>query len=309
MIGAVKISVLMPAYNASRYIAAAIESVQKQTFRDWELIVVDDASQDNTGKIVELLAEADSRITLIRQEKNGGVADALNAGLSVCSGEYVARHDADDLSAAQRFDLQVSYLDSHSSVGMIGASFWFMAEDGEILCSQVMPENVPAKSSALLEGCLFCHGSVMVRKALVVDMGGYDASYACEDYELWLRMNQRVPMANLRQPLYYLRLHSASVSTVGCEKIEADAIRAAAAYGRSANKATLTASQRASRIFCVWARAYLLKFRFSEAFSILSFVGECGGVLGAKVFFAKVVCKIALFFQNRVLSVFIKAAA
>ena len=115
-----KISVIMPAYNAEQYISEAIESILGQTFADFEFIIIDDGSSDSTSGIIA--SYKDSRIRYFRNEKNLGIVGALNRGLALAAGEYIARMDADDISLPERFQTQCAYMEKHPDVGVCGTA-------------------------------------------------------------------------------------------------------------------------------------------------------------------------------------------
>ena len=117
-----KISVLMSAYNSEKYISESIESILNQTFKDFEFIIINDGSSDNTAKIIQKYAEKDERIRFINSKQNQGIIAALNPGFSMCRGEYIARMDSDDISLPKRFEKQIEYMDKHSECGVLGTS-------------------------------------------------------------------------------------------------------------------------------------------------------------------------------------------
>lgn len=187
------ITVLLPVYNAERTVRAAIESILTQTEPDFELLVVDDGSTDGTPAILEALAASDPRMRLVRQA-NAGIASALNAGLALARGRYVARMDADDLSLPTRLERQRATLDAHPEVGLVSCLVAHHAPDGQEatgyawhvdwLNQLVTPEAI---ARARFVESPIAHPSVMFRSALVDAHGGYREGPFPEDYELWLR--------------------------------------------------------------------------------------------------------------------------
>ena len=127
-----KISVIMPAYNAEKYIKEAIDSILSQTFQDFELIVLNDCSKDSTEQII--LSYTDDRVVYLKNEVNMGVAATLNRGLAVAGGEYIARMDADDISHPERFRKQARYLDAHPEVAVLGSNLECFNDDG-VICT------------------------------------------------------------------------------------------------------------------------------------------------------------------------------
>jgi len=204
-------SVLMSVFNGAEFLAASLDSVLAQTFGDFEFIIIDDGSTDRSAEIVA--GYSDPRIVLIRQE-NRGIAAALNRGLELARGEYIARQDADDISLPERFAREVRFLDTHPDVAVLGTGAMLIDSDGRPF-SRFMPftrhEQIVKE---LLRGvCLLMHGSVMIRREAILEVGGYRRIFShAQDVELWLRMSARYRLANLREVLYYYRRHDESVT-------------------------------------------------------------------------------------------------
>ena len=206
-----RISVLMPVYNGEAYLRPAIESILMQTCTDFEFIVVDDGSTDSTPKILN--DYADPRILRLRNERNEGLVPSLNRGLAAASGEYVARQDADDISAPTRFARQADFLDTHPTVGLVGS--WHLLIDASGYGSAVVQtptENCITQEQLFYKNC-FCHGSTMIRRECFSRVGTYREEFnLAEDWDLWLRIGERYELANLPEPLYQYRLVLTSVS-------------------------------------------------------------------------------------------------
>jgi len=203
-----KISVIMSVYNSEKYLREAIESVLNQTFTDFEFIIVNDGSTDNSPKIIK--SHNDERIRIINNEKNIGLTKSLNKALKQGKGEYIARQDADDVSLPNRFEMQVKYLESHPEVVLLGTSFYLIDETGEITKKYVVLAKPTIKD--LIKENQFSHGSVMVKKEIVDKLGGYNELFRySQDYELWLRIAECYEVRNLRQILYKLRSHNENI--------------------------------------------------------------------------------------------------
>lgn len=180
-----QISVVMPVYNGEQFVAKAVESILNQTFNDFELIIIDDKSTDNSVKIIKSFD--DSRIKLIQNERNFGIATSLNKGIKYARGQYIARMDADDISYPNRLEEQISFLEKNPGVSVLGTYASLFDEDGRIWGNHRRPV-VPTLRDWLW-GSQVIHASVMMRKQDVQDAGGYDSrTYRVEDYDLWLRM-------------------------------------------------------------------------------------------------------------------------
>lgn len=200
------VSVVMPARNAGATVARAVASIQGQTFRDWELVALDDGSKDATRFILIEMAQLDPRIRVLRTK--AGIAGALNAGVAAAAGEFVARMDADDECASDRLEKQVAFLQAHPDVGVVGSRVAFggdrAAAEGYALHvdwvnSLLTPEEIHL--NRFVESP-FAHPSVMFRRALVHEHGVYRDGDFPEDYELWLRwMDAGVQMAKLPESL------------------------------------------------------------------------------------------------------------
>ena len=205
-----RVSVVMSVYNGEKYLAGAIRSILAQTFTDFEFIIIDDGSTDGSRAIIQRLE--DPRIRLIAQE-NWGLAAALNRGIGLARGAYMARMDADDISAPTRLAEQVDFLDAHPEIGMVGSSFHQIDEAGRVTAlTPVLTTNEEIQCH-LLEQNWFCHGSVMVRRECLDEAGGYDETFtSAQDYDLWLRISEAYQVANLSKPLYRWRLSPEGVT-------------------------------------------------------------------------------------------------
>lgn len=208
-----RVSVLMPVYNGEKYISDAIESVLKQTYTDFEFIIVNDCSTDNTENIIK--EYSDDRIKLITNEKNSGVAKSLNNAVKYCNGEYIARMDADDISLPERFEKQVRFLDDDQNIGVVACNTMTFCGD-KIINEKGWSNTEPDKIKVdLLFACAIAHPSVMIRKSALENVGVYDEEYnGIEDYELWCRISEKYGIACLPDVLFKYRIHEAQVSRI-----------------------------------------------------------------------------------------------
>jgi glycosyltransferase involved in cell wall biosynthesis len=187
------ISILLPVYNDARYVARAVTSIQRQTFDDWELLLLNDGSTDSSPALIDSLALTDPRIKPVHLPHRG-IAGSLNAGIQRAKGRYVARMDADDISHALRLALQKDYLDERPDVCAVGckirifprtnASMGMLAYEAW-LNSVITPEEIGRE--IFVESPLV-HPSVMVRKEILESVNGYRHD-GPEDYDLWLRLH------------------------------------------------------------------------------------------------------------------------
>ncbi len=205
------ITVLLPVYNGAGYLKDAVTSVLGQSFRDFELLIIDDGSTDETPSIIERFD--DQRVRYVRHELNRRLIATLNEGLAMAKGKYVARMDADDVCHPKRLEMQERFLEAHPDVGVVGTAV--RSTDGEGRYGPVyrFPERHDVIMWALSFVCPLAHPSVMMRRNLVLSAGGYAASALhAEDYDLWERLSTGTRFANLPQALLNLRKHDASLT-------------------------------------------------------------------------------------------------
>jgi len=183
------ISVVMPVFNASRYLASAIESVRQQSFSDWELLCIDDGSSDGSRELVQDFVSRDSRIRLVACPHRGIVA-TLNEGVRLCRAEFIARLDADDLALPNRFQLQLDYLRRAPTLAMMGGAYQTIDAGDCVWKTQYPPQSSAEIRLALQHSNCIAHSSVMIRREILERFQGpYRAHFPlAEDYDLWLRM-------------------------------------------------------------------------------------------------------------------------
>lgn len=203
----------MPAYNAERYIALAIDSILHQTFSEFEFIIVDDASTDATPEIIRRFAAQDERITTFRNETNQNLCVTLNRALDAASGEYVARMDADDWSYPDRLQKQVAFMDVNPDVVISGGSM--------VVCDEELEEKNVRRyhltdseiRRKLFRYSPFSHPTIIFRTEAARRVNGFDpALFSAEDYDFYFRIGTQGLFANLNDTLVKLRTHSGSIS-------------------------------------------------------------------------------------------------
>lgn len=208
-----RVTVLLPAYNAARHLRDALESLLGQTFAEFELVVVNDGSTDSTVEI--LRSCSDPRIRVVENPANLGLAASLNRGLSIARAELVARMDADDVAHPRRLERQVAHLDAHLDVALLGTQAWLIDERGACRGEIAHGRGHDAIRWELLLDNAFLHTSVMFRRGVVQELGGYDESFHYgEDFDLWSRLvhSGRWRASNLGERLVESRLHGASMT-------------------------------------------------------------------------------------------------
>ncbi len=206
-----RVSVVMSVYNGARHLEEALAAIMGQTFADFEFLVVDDGSDDETPQI--LAAANDPRLRVIRQQRAGLTCSLIKA-VNLARGEYVARQDADDVSEPRRLAMEVAFLDSHPKVAIVGSAVDAVNDAGRKLCDWSYPtghEALVAELNRLLSP--LPHSTIMFRRATVLGVGGYRAIFRkAQDYDLLLRVAERHRLASLPEQLCRLRLSGGSVT-------------------------------------------------------------------------------------------------
>jgi len=204
------LTVLMPVRNGAAFVGQAVQSILVQTFRDFEFLIVDDASTDATPQL--LARYNDPRIRVVRNDERLKLAGSLNRGMELARGRYIARMDADDIALPSRLAVQVKFMERHADIGICGA--WARAFGGgraQTTAPPAQPEELKAFS---LFYCPFSHPSVVMRRELIErhDLR-YDVDYyPTEDYELWSRALKCFPCANIPRVLVRYRSHGESMT-------------------------------------------------------------------------------------------------
>jgi len=206
-----RVTVIMPVYNAERYVSEAIDSILTQTFTDFEFIIIDDGSTDGSPDIIGQYE--DKRIRFIRKPRNEGLVSALNLGIELALGEYIARMDADDIALPERLEKQVAFLDSHPDVVVVGTKAWRIDPAGKIIESMISVTRWEDVHRYLRSGAnRLIHSSVMMRTEIVRKIGGYREQFPhAEDIDLWLRILEHGKICNLPEKLMLYRSNSSGV--------------------------------------------------------------------------------------------------
>ena len=208
------ISVILPVFNAARYLRAAVESTLAQTTREIEIIAVDDGSCDDSFAILQQTARLDSRIHVLTRP-NTGIVGALNDGLALARGDWVARMDGDDWAHPSRFEKQLCYLQVHPECVAVGTHAWIMDKRGASVDRFTPPTDHEGIMAQLLRGngAALLHPSVMFKRSALEAAGGYDPKFCkAEDLDLYFRLGQLGRFANLPETLMRYRLHPASTN-------------------------------------------------------------------------------------------------
>ncbi|ODS33741.1 MAG: glycosyltransferase family 2 [Candidatus Scalindua rubra] len=203
-----KVTVYIPTHNYDRYIDKAIQSVLKQTMTDWELIVIDDGSTDNTIETISKY-KTHPKIRIIEQD-NKGLNVTNNIALRLSNGKYIMRLDADDYLDENILLVLSNILDEKPDIGLVYPDYYHVDEEGEIV--EIVRRKKIEEEVELLD--LPAHGAcTIIRKECLLDLKGYEEEFSCQDgYDLWLRFIKRYKPYNVNIPLFYYRQHPKSLT-------------------------------------------------------------------------------------------------
>ena len=203
----------MSVYNGVRYLDAAIQSILGQDFADFEFLIVNDGSTDDSSAILKKRAASDCRMKLIERENRGLVA-SLNEMIALAKAPLLARMDCDDISISNRFSLQMEYMGRNSDIGISGTNTHDLTEDGRIIAAKESYPLTPSEARIWLrKGPALCHPSAMMRTDLIRNLSGYRTAFRhAEDYDLWLRASRSTSIANIPERLLLYRRSENQVS-------------------------------------------------------------------------------------------------
>ncbi len=206
-----KVSIIMGIYNCANTLGEAIESLLQQTYHDWELIMCDDGSQDNTYEIAEKFSKKYENIIVFQNERNMGLNYTLNRCLERANGVYIARMDGDDISFPRRLEKEVDFLERHKEYAIVSTNMVYFDENGDWGKSNML--EYPQKED-LVRATPFCHAPCMVRSEAYETVKGYSVDkrlLRMEDYHLWIKMYSKGYKGyNIKEPLYKMRDDSAA---------------------------------------------------------------------------------------------------
>ena len=208
-----RVSVIMSVYNGSKFLDQSIESILKQTFPDFEFLIVDDCSTDSSLKIIAKYAKQDSRIRIIKNETNIGLTKSLNRAILESKGEYIARIDADDFSYPERFKKQVKFLDSNLKCGLVGAWAEIIDDNDKVMRAIKYPTLSVDLKRDLIKYNPFFHSSIMIRRSTLDQVGLYNEEFRyAQDYELYFRIASKYGLENIPNVLIKYRESSSSIT-------------------------------------------------------------------------------------------------
>lgn len=231
------ISVVMAVYNGEKYVQEAINSILSQTYPEFELIIVDDGSTDQTRGILDAIH--DHRVKIIHAERNQGAAASLNLGIDHAQGQWIAIHDADDVSAPTRLQDQVKYLQAHPESIGVSSLISGIFENEKNYHLEIDYYNTILSQRQIVRSrlfrCYLCHGSVVYSKQAFYDVGRYNPKYKISyDYDLWVRLFEIAPIQKIPKVLYHYRLRPTSLGKTNTKNtnIELVTISTAAIYNK-----------------------------------------------------------------------------
>lgn len=221
------VSVVMPVYNGEKYLTEAVESILNQKFRDFEFLVIDDGSTDNSLNLLRQYAARDTRLQVITRE-NRGEAFTANELLTYARGEFVARMDQDDIALPNRFELQVNFLKENPKVVALGGAYQMIDSAGRYLTTLIPPQtDIEIQQLNLAGHTAINNPTAMMRRMSMKLVGGYNIElHLVDDLDLWLRLGEVGELANLADVLLKYRLHDQSISAMAGMK-QRDAARSA----------------------------------------------------------------------------------
>lgn len=206
-----KVSVLMSVYTGAKYLREAIDSILNQTFKNFEFLIIDDGSTDNSADIIR--SYTDPRIRLIHNEENIGLSCSLNKGLKLAEGQYIARMDADDISLPNRLERQTEFLQSHPEHVAVGCWILWVDSDGDPVRQEYqVPSHEQIERIFLRGRGGLPHAAAMFRTEFALSIGGYRPEYEyAEDIDFFLRLIEHGRFSNLQEVLYKVRGHLNSI--------------------------------------------------------------------------------------------------
>jgi GT2 family glycosyltransferase len=236
------VSVVMSVFNGEAFLHEAVTSILRQSYKDFEFIIMDDGSTDGSAGMLDDFRRCDSRIRVVHQP-NSGLVQALNRGCGLANGKYIARMDADDVAMEERLKVQVEAMEMDLDIGVLGTAVVFIDASGEeVDIPRYHPTDSAEIERALLNGNAIWHPSVLIRTSILKLVGGYRNIPDAEDYDLWLRVADHAQLKNLPMPLLKYRIHPGQGSVTRCRKqvFGALASQASASARRSGRPDPLT---------------------------------------------------------------------
>lgn len=211
------VTIFSPNYNKSRFLRETIESILNQTYSNFEYIIIDDFSTDNSIQIINEYAETDERIKIFRNNKNLKIVKTRNKGFDLSSpkAKYFAILDSDDVALPNRIEIQVKFLEKNSDYGLVGSNLLIINENSETIGFRKYPSTDSEIRKSLMRFNPIAQSSVLLRKETIKEIGFYDKKWSvCQDYDYWFRIGISWKLANITKPLIKYRLSETQVKKV-----------------------------------------------------------------------------------------------
>lgn len=212
----IRVSVVMTAYNASKYLSLAIESILNQTYKDFEFLIIDDCSTDNSLEIINKYSTKDERIIVIENKTNKGVSKSCNYAIKeIAKGDIIVRMDSDDIAKPNRMDVLINYLDHHPAVIAVGSNADFIDMEGEFIFTSNLPLTNNDILKSLEQRATFINPTTAFRKESFLKVGGYyePIKHYFEDYMLWWQFSKIGKLEILKESLLFYRIVMNSISS------------------------------------------------------------------------------------------------
>lgn len=222
-----KVSIVLAVFNGSKFIRSSIESILNQTYTNWELIVINDGSFDDTENILREFEKFDSRISIYSLPENRGLTYCLNMGIAKSKGDYIARMDGDDLMHVDRLKMQVEFLEGNVDYGVVSTAIELIDDMGHRIGIMTPPiEDREIKAKMVFQNPI-AHPTVMLRKKVLENLTSiYRVDYPnCEDYDLWIRMSIFTNFYCLDAPLLKYRIHPQQITSKKVRTVNLDVLR------------------------------------------------------------------------------------
>ena len=204
-----KVSVIMPVYNGAQYLQEAIDSILNQTFKDFELIIIDDGSSDESAEIIQKNADKDKRIVALKNEQNSGICVTLNKGLDIAKGEYIARMDSDDISEPNRLVVQIDFLERNPEYGLVGSNTKIFGDNISVPYVFEFDKDWRMCIADMIYASCMAHPTVMMRASILQEkhLRYKDEFRGLEDFYMWWQFAKFSKISNIQQPLLNYRYH------------------------------------------------------------------------------------------------------
>lgn len=209
-----KVSIMITTYNREKFIHEAIDSALAQTFTDYEILIIDDASTDGTEEIVKKYIEKNPKIKYIRNEQNIGIARTRNKGLNLAKGIYIAPLDSDDFwMDINKLKKQVEFLDANQDYALLGGGIMHIDSQSKPIKKVLFPVYDSVIRNIILQYNPFAQSTLLFRKSVALECGGYPTDYKiCDDYYLWLKIGTKYKFTNIPQVLSGYRIHGGNIT-------------------------------------------------------------------------------------------------